>query len=93
MATLRGMPRRRGRPAKAVRIGRGAILPRGGLTRESPSLRSKRGSQAVVNGNTSKVESSGNLKIGDEFDRWKELKERQDLESDEEMARFLLDSW
>lgn len=93
MATLRGMPRRRGRPAKAVRIGRGAIMPRGSQTRDTPSVRSKRTSQPLTNGGPSQRDSTGGLDLGDELDRWKELKERQDLESDEEMARFLLDSW
>ncbi|XP_045172803.2 zinc finger protein 729-like [Mercenaria mercenaria] len=93
MATLRGMPRRRGRPAKAVRLARGAILSKPVQTRDSPSTRGKRASQLFTNGGVGQKDSDSVLNLGDELDRWKELKERQDLETDEEMARFLLDSW
>lgn len=92
MSHVRGVPRRRGRPAKAVRLARGAIVS-GTIRRDSPSGRPKRTSQLVTNGGAIRGDSNIALNIDDELDRWRELKERQDLESDEDMARFLLDSW
>lgn len=98
---MRGVTRgRRGRPARAVRLARGAILPRNTNTSSTLSMRTRRSAGQNGSASSEEIRSASTsadkyirLNIGDEIDRWKELKERQDLETDEDMARFLLDSW
>ncbi|WAR02569.1 hypothetical protein MAR_009170 [Mya arenaria] len=108
MSGMRGRPpgRRRGR-ARLNRPGRPAVGPkpaglqprRGvGRPRRDASLSNvfhnvdgsemEEGSMPVPRG-THKAE----LDIGLEMDRWQELMERQDVDSHEELAKMLLDSW